>query len=119
MNFNYYERKKQLRTRTTKESMTDQSAAAGTDINVVIGHMLATGEQPGEATPIYGDFTIIPEDLRSLIHTARGLARHRSSLPAQLRNMSLADLVALTPAKMRDILNPPAKPPAEAKETTK
>lgn len=106
----YLERRARTRTHTKTETLTDQSEARNTDINVVIGYMLKTGQPPGEAKPIYGDFTQLPDDLRGFIDTARSMARHRNKLPEKLRNMSVKELTALTPQQIKDILAPPVPP---------
>lgn len=113
----YYERKALLRTRTTTPTMTDQSEAAGTDINIVLGHMLATGHPPREKEPIYGDFSELPEDLRGFIHQARSIGRRRTQLPPQLREMPVSELLALTKERLSEILTPPAPKPVKEEGT--
>lgn len=110
----YMERRERLRTRSTMETATDQSEASNTDINVVIGYMLKTGQPPGDAKPMYGDFTELPTDLRGFIEMARSMNRHRNRLPEKLRNMSVADLTALTREQLGEILKPPATPATPA-----
>lgn len=116
MNKSYYERKKSLRTRSTKPTLTDQSQAQGTDINVVIGHMLATGQPPGEATPVYGDFTELPEDLRGFIERSRSLKNLHGKLPPQLKSLSLMELLKLTPDQLTQILKPADIPQNKTEE---
>lgn len=64
--------------------------------------------------PMMGmDFTNLPTDFRGFIETARTLNQLRDKLPAQFRDMDLAELMALTPTDIQTKLQPPAKPPAK------
>lgn len=114
---NYARNKARARTRTTTPSLTDQSQAAETDINVIVGRFLRTGTAPGGQTPMYGDFSQLDGDLRSMIERARTIHRERAKLPKELQNMPIEDLLALPPDKLTAILTPPAPPPANTPAT--
>lgn len=110
----YFARKKKLRTVTTKPTMTDQSMAKDTDLNVIVGKFLK-GQLPSGAAqePMYADFTQYPPDLKGFIDTSRDLPRYRQQLPDPLRNMKVEDLMALTNEQLNAILTPPAPTPAD------
>lgn len=112
----YYNNRQRARTFNNEPSLTDQSGAKDTDINIIVQKFKITGTVPGaQGQPMGGDFTQFPTDLRDLIHTARDLNAHRQRLPAKLRNIPLEELLALTPEQLNNILTPPAPPPAEPK----
>lgn len=103
--------------RSKAPSLTDQSGAHDSDINIIVGKYLTTGRVPGApGEPLAGDWTQIPRSLRDAIHVAKGLEEHRRQLPAKLRNLPINELIALTPDTLTTILTPPANPPAP-KET--
>lgn len=108
----YHENKMRARTRNTDPSMTDQSQARDTDINVIVGRFQVTGRVPSAPTPaMSGDFSEIPLDgLRGFIHRARKLAQHLRNLPECLRGMPPEELLALTPEQLKDKLTPPPTP---------
>lgn len=96
------------------ETMTDQSQAHDTDINVIVKRYGVFGQAPGiDKEPIYGDFSDLPTDLRGFIEMGRTLDDERARLPEPLREMSMEELFALTPEKLTEILTPPATKPAE------
>lgn len=96
------------------ETMTDQSQAHDTDINVIVKRYGVFGQAPGiDKEPIYGDFSDLPTDLRGFIEMGRTLEDERARLPEPLREMSMEELFALTPEKLTEILTPPATKPAE------
>lgn len=103
----YYENAKRAETYTTEPTMTDQSQAAETDINVIVGRMLPTNMVPGRpGEPIYADWTTVPKDLRDLINQGRSLMKHHSELPAALQEFAIEDLIQLTPQEINSILRP-------------
>lgn len=110
---NYYTNKARAKTRTTKPSLTDQSQAAETDINVIVGRFLRTGQAPGGKQPMYGDFSELDGDLRSMIERARTLHRERYKLPKELQDKPIEELLALTTTQLHAILTPPAPSPAD------
>lgn len=96
----------------TDPSLTDQSQARETDINVIVGRMGIGGTVPGNAQePMYGDFTVYPKDLRGFIEMGRKLDSLRESLPEQLRGQKLEELLQMTPEQVVKLLNPPAPEP--------
>lgn len=99
-------------------TMTDQSAAEDTDINVIVNQFMRTGQLTAGATPpTQGDFTQIPTNLRDMIELGRSVRFHRNRLPKQLQGMTDHELLALTPDALRKILtDEPAPKPAEKKE---
>lgn len=111
---NYLRNKLKARTFNNLPTETDQSQAKDTDINVIVGRFLKGGTVPGNRLqPQFGvDLTNRPLGLRDMIDTARELEAHRARLPEKLRNMPTNELLALTPEQLRDILKPPAPPPA-------
>lgn len=107
----YRENKQRAIYRNTEPTLTDQSQANDTDINVIVKKYGALGTvpvPPGEA--MYGDFTKIPTDLRAMIEESRMLDNYRAKLPPQLKDMSVDELMELTPQKLTTILTPPPAP---------
>lgn len=117
----YYQRNRaKARTKTTQPSLTDQSQARETDINIIVGRMLHSGTAPGAfGQPISGDFTNLPTDLRGFIHTSRKLRLHLAKLPKQLHDLTPEQLLALTPAELKNKLTPPAPTPEPKKDDQK
>lgn len=116
----YYQRNRlRARTENHEPSMTEQSGARETDINVIVKRFAVTGQTPGSPTPpITGDFSDLPTDLRGFLDTARSLRENQYKLPDQLRNIPLEQLLAMNPKEIANILKPPAPAPApEPKET--
>lgn len=104
----------------TEPSLTDQSQAKDTDINVIVKRYGVHGTAPGiNGEPLYGDFTNIPTDLRTMIETSRELENYRRKLPKQLAELPIEELIALTPEKLTSILTPPAPTPEPNKDDTK
>lgn len=106
------------RTTNNEPTLTDQSQARDTDINVIVGRFLTTGQAPGAAgEPQYLDCTELPQDLRGFIEASRSADELRKQLPPQLRDKTPQELEALTQADIQKILTPPEPPakPAEPK----
>lgn len=103
----------------TEPTLTDQSSARDTDINVIVAQFGIHGQVPqGAKPPIYGDFTEHPESLRETIEMSRRIQDHRQRLPDALKNLSLEELLALTPETLREKLKEAeeaAKPTDEPK----
>lgn len=96
-------------------SMTDQSQAADTDVNVIVKKYAVTGQAPGMAKkPIYLDFTQIPDTLRGMMEKGHELRGYRAKLPEQLRELPLEALLTLTPEQIKAIVEPPK--PEEPKQ---
>lgn len=107
MNTNYHRNKAKAIYNNTEPSLTDQAAAKDTDINVIVKGFLTHGQAPGQTgSPMFDDFTQNPSDLREYIERARTLDEHRAKLPAQIRNLALEELLALTPETLRAKLTP-------------
>jgi len=105
-----YYQKNRLRAQTvnTEPTMTEQSGAAATDINLIVKSFKVTGRVPGATTaPIAGDFTGLPQDLRGMIETSRSIKAKRGNLPKALREMPIEELLTLTTDKLAAILAPP------------
>lgn len=101
-------------------TLTDQSQANDTDINVIVKRYGIHGQLPGAATPpMFGDFTQLPTDLRAMIEMARSLEERRADLPQQLREMPIEHILALQPDELTAILTPPALPPDSKKDEPK
>lgn len=111
----YYQNRKRARTFNTDPTMTDQSQAQNTDINIIINRLRDVGTPPPRnfAVPMSGDFTGLPKDLRSLLELAKSANEKRRALPAPLRDMPIDQLINLTTEQLHAILTPPAKPPAQ------
>lgn len=122
-----YQRNKELsKTRDRTPTLTDQSQARETNINIIVGRMLKTGQVPGAPKqPLYLDTSEMPETLAEAYEQIKALQSQRAKLPEQLRGMPIEQLLSLTPEQLNSILKPPAKPaeppqpPAQPKEETK
>lgn len=91
-------------------SLTDQSQARDSDINVIVGRFLKTGHAAAPGKPMYGDFTQLPEDLRGFLRTAQSLAHYQQRLPEALRDLTTEQLLLLTPQEIATRLQPPTQP---------
>lgn len=108
----YQINKEAAKTRSTQETLTDQSAAKSTDINVIVKQFRIAGTAPGPAVePMYGDFSELPGDLREMIETSRTIKERRRQLPPELREMPIEELLTLTPEQVSEKLKKP-EPPA-------
>lgn len=107
----YYQRNKiASRTINNKPSLTEQSGAKETDINVIVKRFIDTAQAPGSTQPpIYGDFSEIPTSLREVIERGRSIQQLMRQLPPQLKGMSKEEILALTPEQLTEKLTP--KPP--------
>jgi len=117
---NYQKNRLRAQTKTTKPSLTDQSQASETDVNVIVRKMRQTGVMPTASTqPMGGDFTSLPDNLRDMIELSRTVELNRNRLPPELRKLEMSELLALTPDKLAHILAPPQKADDAKKEETK
>lgn len=109
---NHEQRQAKGRTTNNKPSLTDQSAARDTDINVIVQKFGISGVAPGPSRePVWGaDLTGLPTDLRDAIEAARSAAQIRQHLPPQLRDRPIEELAALTVEQIQTIITPPDKP---------
>jgi len=107
----YKTNKERAKYSNTEPSMTDQSLAASTDINIIVTQFIRTGQAPPTAkTPFYGDFTDLPEDLRGFIELGRTKQTLINSLPEQLHDLTLQELMSMTNEQLTAKLQPPNKP---------
>jgi len=110
---NHEERRAKGRTYNNQPSLTDQSQAADTNINVILKKYGVTGVATGRAgAPQYLDHSTIPTDLREAFETVRSASGLREKLPETLRGQTIEQLQSLTMEQLNDILHPPAPPPA-------
>ena len=79
---------------TGGEALTNQSDAAGTDINVIVAQYKKNGTMPNVyvGDPLWGDFTA-PDDLQSCYERWQGAVDKFNELPASVRNASNNDPV--------------------------
>lgn len=107
MKWSYHEAKTAAIHNNKSPTLTDQSAAAETDRNVIVHRFLQSGTAPGSfKPPMYGDLAELPEDLRGYINMARKMANARQDLPKELHSLSLEELLALTPEQLHEKLHP-------------
>lgn len=116
---NWKQNKERAKTINTEPSLTDQSQAPNTDINIIVTQFMRTGQAPQGKTPIYGDFTQLPEDLRGFIEMGRSINTLRSALPEQLREIPPAELFRMTNEEITAKLTPPNKPADKPKDEPK
>lgn len=111
----YKQRKDAAIYRNTEPTLTDQSSAKDTDVNVIMKTYAIHGQAPGtNKQPMHGvDFTELPNDLREFIETGRTLNEHMARLPKELRDLTAEQLFALTPEQLKDKLTPAPKEPPE------
>ncbi|QXP08204.1 MAG: internal scaffolding protein [Arizlama microvirus] len=100
-------------------TLTDQSQAHTTDINIIVTQFLKTGQAPQGANPIYADFTHLPDDLRGFIEMGRSINTLHSSLPAALRDIPATELFRMTNEEITAKLTPPDKPAEKQKDEQK
>lgn len=103
--------------RDTSPTLTDQSQAEETNINVIVKRYAVTGAAPGAAgEPLYGDWTQLPGGLRDMIEASRDIKELRKKLPKELAELPVTDLLKLSPADIERILAPPAPTPEPTEE---
>lgn len=111
----YYKNRERANIVNNEPTMTDQSGAAETDINVIVRNFMKHGEVEGAASePIYGDFTELPNNLRDFMELARQARHIQQELPEQLRGIELEELFALTPQEIKAIIEPPKQTEEQA-----
>lgn len=117
---NHEDRRAKGRTTNNKPTLTDQSQATDTNVNVILKKYGITGKTTGTtAQPEYLDHSLMPQDLREAFEMARQARGLRNKLPEALRDKTLEELTALTPEELKTILEPPAPPPAPKEEPPK
>jgi len=104
---NYYRNKERAVFVNTMPTLTDQSQAHDTDVNVIIKKYTVTGTVPGAPNaPQYLDTTQFPQDLREVLEGGRAIKHYRQALPEQLRRMPIEQLLALTPEEITKLVKP-------------
>lgn len=116
-NTRHAKRARALATKNSMPTMTDQSQADDTNVNVIVKKMSITGPRTGPGNAQYGDYSTLPSHLRGWIELGRSLDTNRQQLPPQLQNLPLTDLLTLSPDQIDAILNPPKPADPENKET--
>lgn len=113
----YYQlNKAKSRTVTTQPTKTDQAGAGETSLHTIISRYGVSGQMPvTNRTPITGDLTKMPTELREVFQMARSMRENRAKLPKQLRELPLEQLLALTREELDKLLKP-ASPPAPKEE---
>lgn len=108
----YQLNRKRAQFKNVEPTMTDQSQAKFTDINIIVERIRQTGIQPPGRKPGYNaDLTQVPEDLRGFLELARSANQRRGELPPQLQQLTTEQLLSLTTEDIKRILTPP-EPPA-------
>jgi len=115
----YKANKERAKYRSDMPTATDQSQVHSTDINIIVNQFMRTGQAPPGATPIYGDFTELPEDLRGFIEMGRSIGKLTNELPEPLREVPVHELVAMTDEQILRKLNPPEQPANAPKDDPK
>lgn len=111
MNNNWRTNKQRAVYNNRTPTLTDQAAARDTDINVIVKNYAVHGQLPlPRGTPLTGDFSNLPTDLRGFIDLARSTEMLRTQLPKPLQKLSNEQLMALTPEQILKIITPPDKP---------
>lgn len=106
---NYERNKAASRIRNSGKSMTDQSQAEATNINVIVRRFMGQLPPP-RAMPMTGDFTNFPTDLRTAIELAKSMRQAKARLPQQLRSLSDDELLKLSADDIAAKLKPADKP---------
>lgn len=112
----YRTNKKRAVYHNSEPTLTDQSQAGNTDINIIVTQFLRTGQAPGQQTPVYGDFTEFPNDLREMFDLARSVRAKIDDLPEELQRVPLDQLVQLTNEQINAMLPKPPEPAADDKD---
>lgn len=114
----YLANKQRAITINNEPTMTDQSQAGETDINIILKRYGISGQVVGNGQePIYQDWTQFPYELRDYIELARSMEDRRQELPEQLRDMPIEELLALQTDDIARILTPPEEPANKESET--
>jgi len=101
----YRANKARARFYNTQPSMTDQSQANDTDVNIIMKKYAVTGTAPGAPkAPMYIDMTNFPTTLRGVLEEGRKMGAYRRALPEQLRDKPIEELLMLTTEEIQTIL---------------
>lgn len=101
------ERRAKARTVNNEPTMTDQSAASQTDLNLILQRYAQSGTLNSHGKePMYMDWTEYPEDYRDFIHKTREISELRERLPQELRDIPTEQLLYITPEELHARLKP-------------
>lgn len=125
----YTEAKKKARYYSKGPSLTDQSQAKDTDLNIIVRQLAATGVVRGKAgEPLpFTDYTNGPADLREHLEAVKNLKDLRGELPKELQQLTLEQIVTLDNkqlaqyyhhAKQQTDQQTPPKPPEPTAKPT-
>jgi len=104
---NYEKNRVRARTFNNQPTMTDQSQAADTDLNIIVRRFGVTGQIPRGGEPMYGDFSELPTDLRGMIEKSKEVESLRRKLPKELAELDITELLTLTPEQLSAKLTKP------------
>lgn len=92
----YTEAKKKARFYSNKPTLTDQSQAEDTDLNVILKKYQITGRAPGARQTLpHGDYTAAPQDLAGHFELAKSVKDLQASLPEHLRTLTPEQILQL------------------------
>lgn len=113
----YMERKVDLATVNNEPTMTDQSGADDTDINVIVKRYGVYGTVPqGKKQARFGeDYSELPDDLAGFIETARSVDSLRNNLPEELAVLTVDELLNYSPEALVELLKAKEKTTEETK----
>lgn len=101
----YAENKARSKILTIGTTMTDQSGAAATDINIIVAKMNQTGMMPQTSKQgFYADMSEIPTNLRDMLELSNSMEQNRNSLPDALRHLSTAELLDTPPQRLQEMM---------------
>lgn len=107
----YKARSDKYATINDEPTMTEQSEAADTDINLIVKRYGVYGTAPGALNPPqYGDYADLPTTLAEAFELMRSVPTLKSRLPEELAALTIEDIVNLTPDALNDILKPAPTP---------
>ncbi|QXP08023.1 MAG: internal scaffolding protein [Arizlama microvirus] len=110
------ERRAAARTINNEPTLTDQSGAAETDLNIILARYMQSGTlMSHNKEPMYEDWTDLPEDFRGFIETGRQIEALTLQLPDALKKYSVQQLLSMTNEQITGILKPPVTPTDEPK----
>lgn len=114
------ERRAAARTVNNDPTLTDQSGAAETDLNVILKRYAQSGTIMSHGhEPMYMDWTELPHDYREYIEKAREIDALKARLPESLKHLPVETLMGLTNEQVQHMLKPPVEPTDEPKAEPK
>jgi len=96
----YQRNRLRARTENWEPTKADQSAAASTDINVIVRNARVHGQMPKGKDPIYGDFSDLPTTLQEALELGHQARQAQKELPAALRDLTPAQLLTAQPSEL-------------------